>query len=241
MQKIVLITGWGMGTAVLQPLQHALQQQGFQVELLDTFAAQDPNVLAEYTQRVQTADVLMGWSLGGELAILLADAIAQQTGEAKPLITLATNPAFVAHSHWHCAMPKETFQAFKESFQRLPAQTLKRFVGLVAMGSETAKTQLKELQQQLEQPEHEQLQTGLELLEQLNLLEKVRQYPGPQLYLYAGQDGLVPDSIVPKMQQLPAKNLQVKLLKHAAHSFPCFEIDWTVQQILHFLGECAEN
>ena len=241
MQKIMLITGWGMGTAVLQPLKQALEQQGFQVDLLDVFTAQNPDIFAAYVQRAQNADVLIGWSLGGELAILLADAIYQQTGEAKPLITLATNPCFVAHSHWHSAMPQETFQAFKESFQRLPAQTLKRFVGLVAMGSETAKAQLKVLQQQLEQPEQDQLQAGLELLEQLNLLEKLQQYPGPQLHLYAGKDALVPASIVQKMQQLPAKNLQVKLLKHAAHSFPCFEVEWTVQQIQHFCQELQKN
>lgn len=241
MLNILLITGWGMGTAVLHPLKHALEQHDIQVELIDIFPAQKAEVLAQYIEKARGADVLMGWSLGGELAMLLADAIYQQHGEVKPLITLASNPSFVAHSHWHCAMPKETFQTFQESFQRLPAQTLKRFIALVAMGSASAKEQQKMLQQLQDQPDHQLLQDGLELLAQLNLVEQLEHYPGAQLHLYAEQDALVPHQIVAKMQKLPAKNLQVKVLKQAAHSFPCFETDWTVQQILAFCADWQKN
>lgn len=109
------------------------------------------------------------------------------------------------------------------------------------MGSASAKEQQKMLQQLQDQPDHQLLQGGLELLAQLNLVEQLEHYPGSQLHLYAEQDALVPHQIVAKMQKLPAKNLQVKVLKQAAHSFPCFETDWTVQQILAFCADWQKN
>ncbi len=40
---------------------------------------------------------IIGWSLGGQLATLLVAAVEQQYQQQKVLITLASNPCFVAH------------------------------------------------------------------------------------------------------------------------------------------------
>lgn len=96
MQKILLITGWGGGAQLLQPLQYHLIQQGYQVELWNIFNALDPQIVHEKVIEAQKYDVIIGWSLGGQLATILVDHIEQKFQQQKILITLASNPCFVA-------------------------------------------------------------------------------------------------------------------------------------------------
>jgi pimeloyl-[acyl-carrier protein] methyl ester esterase len=52
------------------------------------------------------------------------------------LLTLASNPCFVAHEQWPSAMPGETFDAFLAGCQADPRTTLKRFALLCAQGAQ---------------------------------------------------------------------------------------------------------
>ncbi|MBC6677301.1 MAG: hydrolase, partial [Acinetobacter sp.] len=103
-QRILLITGWGGGTKLLQPLAHALQHKGHSVELINIFNGLDAQALQQYAEQAKDFDVIIGWSLGGQLATLLVEAVEQQYQQQKVLITLASNPCFVAHENWPTAM-----------------------------------------------------------------------------------------------------------------------------------------
>ena len=94
--SILLITGWGGGTQLLEPLQHKLQQQGYIVELINIFNAFDAETLQHHVELARRFDVIIGWSLGGQLATLLVQQLEQQFSEQKILISLASNPCFVA-------------------------------------------------------------------------------------------------------------------------------------------------
>lgn len=63
-QRILLITGWGGGTKLLQPLSHALQHKGHSVELINIFNGLDTQALQQYTEQAKDFDVIIGWSLG---------------------------------------------------------------------------------------------------------------------------------------------------------------------------------
>ena len=117
-QRILLITGWGGGTQLLNSLQQALTQQGHSVELINIFNALDETVLQQQVEKAKAFDVICGWSLGGQLATILVDQIEQQYTEQKILITLGSNPCFVANEEWPMAMDQPTFLQFKQSFEQ---------------------------------------------------------------------------------------------------------------------------
>ncbi len=233
--KILLITGWGGGTELLKPLHEALEQKGHRVERINIFNALDEDILQQQVEHAVKFDVIVGWSLGGQLATLLVDQIQQQYAEQKVLITLASNPCFVAQADWSTAMPVETFMQFKKSFEQDAISTLKRFGLLVCQGANSAKKDFVGMQKLIRPQSIALLRQGLQLLEQLNLVELYENYQGKQLHVFAEHDALVPYQVIRNIDDLAAKNLSVISIEGASHGFPCFMVEQTVQIIEDFI------
>lgn len=234
-KKILLITGWGGGAELLKPLHDALEQQGHSVERINIFNALDNEVLGQQVEFAHNFDVIVGWSLGGQLATLLVDQIQQQYDEQKVLITLASNPCFVAQADWTTAMPVETFMQFKQSFEQDVITTLKRFGLLVCQGANSAKKDFLVMQKLIRPQPIALLRDGLQLLEQLNLVELYKNYQGRQLHVFSEHDALVPYQVMLKIKDLAAKNLSIVSIDGTSHGFPCFMVERTVQIIEDFI------
>ncbi|NIE95818.1 alpha/beta fold hydrolase [Acinetobacter sp. Tr-809] len=233
--KILLITGWGGGSELLKPLHEALEQKGHSVERINIFNALDNDILQQHVELAVKFDVIVGWSLGGQLATLLVDQIQQQYAEQKVLITLASNPCFVEQADWMTAMPVETFTQFKQSFEQDAITTLKRFGLLVCQGASSAKKDFLAMQKLIRPQPIALLRDGLQLLEQLKLVELYENYQGRQLHVFAEHDALVPYQVMQKTKDLAAKNLSVVSIDGASHGFPCFMVEQTVQIIEDFI------
>lgn len=234
-KKILLITGWGGGAELLKPLHDALEQKGYLVQRINIFNALDNEVLQQHVELAVKFDVIVGWSLGGQLATLLVNQIQLQYDEQKLLITLASNPCFVAQTNWTTAMPVESFMQFKQSFEQDAITTLKRFGLLVCQGANSAKKDFLAMQKLIRPQAIALLRDGLQLLEQLNLVGLYENYQGRQLHVFAEHDALVPYQVVQNMQNLAAKNLTVVSIDDASHAFPCFMVEHTVQVIEDFI------
>ncbi|RKG38140.1 alpha/beta hydrolase family protein [Acinetobacter rongchengensis] len=233
-QRILLITGWGGGTKLLNSLQHALQHRNYDVELINIFNALDEEVLSQYVEKAKTVDVIIGWSLGGQLATLLVDQVEKKYSEKKILITLASNPCFVANSEWQIAMDQLTFQSFKQSFENDAILTLKKFGYMVCQGVETTKADFLTLQSLIQPQKIELLQAGLKLLENLNLVSILKNYSGYQYHLFAKQDYLVSYKVCENLQQLAAKFLQTELIS-GSHGFAIFKSEEITDKICQYL------
>src|SRR5690606_18301325 len=85
---------------------------------------------------------LIGWSLGGMLAVALA---ARAPNKIARIITLAANTKFVASADYVDAMPLVTNRQFNKSFAADPEATLKLFNGLLAQGDANERGLLKSL------------------------------------------------------------------------------------------------
>lgn len=112
--RLILLPGWGLGVSPLEPLAAALQglDEHLQVQI-EPLPALDSSDLNEWLDELDATlpdnAWLGGWSLGG----MLASELAARRGErCCGLLTLASNPCFVAHEGWPSAMPAETFDAF---------------------------------------------------------------------------------------------------------------------------------
>ena len=233
--RILLITGWGGGAELLKPLHEALEQKGHSVERINIFNVLNDDVLQQHVELAVEYDVIIGWSLGGQLATILVNQIQQQYAEQKVLITLASNPCFVAQADWMTAMPVETFMQFKQSFEQDAITTLKRFGLLVCQGTSSAKKDFVAMQKLIRPQPIALLRDGLQLLEQLNLVELYENYQGRQLHVFAEYDALVPYQVMQKTKDLAAKNLSVVSIDGASHGFPCFMVEQTVQIIEDFI------
>lgn len=236
-KKILLITGWGGGAELLQPLHEALQQQGHFVDRINIFNALDQQVLQQQVEYARAFDVILGWSLGGQLATLVVHQIEKQYAEQKILITLASNPCFVVQENWSTAMPVETFQQFKQSFEQDSITTLKRFGFLVCQGADTARKDFLAMQKLIRPQPIALLKQGLQMLEQLNLVEMYENYQGDQLHVVAEYDALVPYQVIQNIQNLAAKKLSLVSIDGASHGFPSFMAERTVQIVEDFLNE----
>jgi len=232
--KILLITGWGVGTEPLQSLKLHLEKEGFKAQLINIFNVLN-NDFQVQLDLMTDVDVVIGWSLGGQLATQLVDFFYKQTGQTKTLITLASNPCFVAHATWQTAMPTDVFSQFKASFLQNPQATLKRFYYLITLGSSQAKQDWISVQKIANPPSSEQLEDGLQMLEQLNLVDNLKNYPGLQLHLFAEQDNVVPCKIMENFKDITTGNMTYKLLKDATHAFPYLQVERTIEEICQFL------
>ena len=239
-QRILLITGWGGGTQLLNPLKQAVQQQGHQVELINIFNAFDEQILQQQVELAKQFDVIVGWSLGGQLAALLVDQIEQQYAQRKILITLASNPCFVANDEWQTAMAQATFQQFKQSFEQDAIATLKKFGYMVCQGVENTKADFITLQSLIQPQQIQLLKQGLNLLEQLNVADILKKYQGEQYHLLARQDALVSCKVIGNLQNLNAKFLKVDLIS-GSHGFPVFHPEATSEKICQYLKKIEQT
>jgi len=232
--KILLITGWGVGIEPLESLKLHLQQKGFDVQLINIF-----DVLTEIFQKqlnlLNDVDTVIGWSLGGQLATHLVDSFYKSTGLTKNLITLASNPCFVANTNWQTAMPADVFSQFKASFLQNQQVTLKRFYYLITQGSAQAKKDWLNMQNIANPPSYELLLQGLEMLEHLNLVDNLKNYLGPQLHLFAEQDGVIPCKIEENFAHIATEKMKYKVLNEATHAFPYLQVERTIEEICQFL------
>ena len=234
--SILLITGWGGGTQLLHPLQQALENHAHRVEVINIFDAFDAAVLQQNVALARAYDVIVGWSLGGQLAAVLVNEIEKKYAEHKILITLASNPCFVANDFWPHAMPVATFKAFKQSFEHDAINTLKRFGYMVCQGVLSTKTDLLTLQSLIQPQQIQLLQQGLVLLKNLNVVDILKNYSGQQYHLFAMQDALVPHQVNHDLQNLAAKYLNTDTIL-GAHAFPVTQPLMCSEQIYQYLRQ----
>ncbi len=243
-QKILLITGWGGGTKLLNSFKQALENKGHSVELINIFNALDEHALQQQVEKAKAFDVIIGWSLGGQLAALLADEISKQYHQQKVLITLASNPCFVEscieNAEWHTAMPQATFQSFKQSFQQDAIATLRKFGFMVCQGVKTTKEDFATLQSLIQPQNLDILKQGLNCLEQLNNVSILKNYAGHQYHLFAKQDFLVSYKVAENFQNFNAKFLETELIS-GSHGFPVFQYDSITDKICQYLQKINQT
>ena len=217
---LILLPGWGLGISPLEPLAAALQgldeHLRVEIEPLPELESSDlEEWLDELDSTVPQDAWLGGWSLGGMLASELA---ARRGDRCCGLLTLASNPSFVAHEQWPSAMPGETFDAFLAGCKAEPRMTLKRFSLLCAQGSADPRGLSRLLLGGAPHTTASVSMNGLKVLAQLDSRQALQTFRGPQLHLFAGLDGLVPAEAAQDLLKL-LPDVEIGLIERAGHAF----------------------
>ncbi|MCL9776444.1 pimeloyl-ACP methyl ester esterase BioH [Vibrio methylphosphonaticus] len=199
---LVLIHGWGMNGAVWEQCIPKLKDC-FTVHVVDlpgyglsgevscqSFSDLIPLVLEDAPSRA----IWLGWSLGGLVATQIAN---QHPDRVTQLVTLASSPKFSQQLPWK-GIKQEVLSAFTEQLSKNFTLTIERFMALQAMGSPSARKDVKQLKEAVlsrPMPAPEALHLGLDWLGSLDLRQALREIDIPVHRWYGRLDGLVPVNV----------------------------------------------
>jgi pimeloyl-[acyl-carrier protein] methyl ester esterase len=222
---LVLLHGWGMNLRVFDPLRAALgtTQRVIAIDLPGhgaspwTADSSPPQQLAAIAAMLPRATTLLGWSLGGQLALQLAR---EPTLEVRRLVLLATSPRFVRAPDWPHGMAAATLRQFAAQLERDPDRTIADFLELQVRGSVDAAAVMATLQSALRSHGAAQpaaLRAGLAMLEHNDLRELARQVQIPALVITGQYDRVTPPQAGEALAQL-LPHAQLLQLRRAGHA-----------------------
>lgn len=220
-QPCVLLHGFGFHAGIWHELQLALSQSA------NTLAVDLPGFghssWMPWTQfyealadRISSPVWLVGWSLGGMLAIEFAHLYPQKV---KGLFLLATNPCFVASPDWPGILPQR-LQTFKKELQTDYDKTLLRFLSLQWPKSYTSRTAIRAMHQRLREtpkPSACALESALEYLTSKDLRQALAGLNCAVQLILGRLDAFVPQAIQFSLAQR-CPHIKVQVQSEAAHA-----------------------
>ena len=220
---IVMLHGWGVNSAVFNALPDMLPEYRFHLVDLPGFG-ESPSIegdiedwLAHILASVPPTAVWIGWSLGGLIASLAAIKYPQRVSA---LCTIASSPCFMAREQesWP-GIPPSVLAQFASQLQQDLSKTVERFLAIQAMGSQTAKADIKQLKQWVlakPQPQFLALEQGLAMLANVDIRTQTSDIKQPWLRLWGKLDGLVPRKVIKLAPVMP--NTEDVILAKASHA-----------------------
>lgn len=222
---LVLLHGWGLNQGVWQSLKHDLSQE-YQVLTPDLPGFGDnqtyptgyalTQVVAQLAATLPDNSYVCGWSLGGLLAIALAE---QYPHKVARLALVAASPCFLASADWP-GMQAAVLQQFATALQQDIGQTIQRFLAIQALGSEHARTDIQQLRQAIAAypiPEPAAVAGALRLLAEQDLRASLSKLTQPVQACFGRLDSLVPVAVVAPLQAL-IPGAQLTVMDKASHA-----------------------
>lgn len=241
-QNLVLIHGWGMHGGVWQPLVKKLSQH-FSLHIVDLpgmgFSRLiEPSHLHAVAESVAeslpaNADIC-GWSLGGQVAVRIA---LLQPDRVRRMVLVGTTPRFVNTPDWAHGIDASIFRQFAAQIAADYQNTLIKFLTLQCMGTDDARSTVKQLRKSFAQrpvPTLGSLQKALNILLQTDLRTELENLRKPVLLIHGDRDTLAPVQAAHWLaQHLPFARLRV--MAGASHAPFLSHPDQFIEALVQFL------
>lgn len=141
-QSLVLIHGWGFNADIFAPIIASLQDN-YNLLLFDLPGHGRSDFIAGGLEQwldailpiIPKNSIVVGWSLGGLLAIKIAEKIA-----LKKLVLLASTPCFVAKNDWKYGIASNNFSKFSQELNIDITKGLQKFIRLQTRNIKHIKT-----------------------------------------------------------------------------------------------------
>jgi len=240
---LALVHGWGMNARVFDALIDLLAAD-FEVRAFDLPGHGGRDALPENTlqswaddlaQALPDGATLLGWSLGGQVAMRAA---LDHPHKIARLVLLASTPKFVATEDWDRGMAAADLADFGAALLAEPQATLLRFLSLQTRGMPGQKTLLQQLRQTLlaaPVPSGEALAGGLAILRDTDLREELQHLTQPALVLHGALDTLTPPAAGAWLAEtLPqVQHIELARAAHAPHLSHTEEVAAAVGRFAH--------
>lgn len=239
-KDVVLLHGWGLHSGIWQSFVEGLAKQ-YRVHMLDLPGhgySHDCQVsfnlesvcecIENYITSINKPVVLLGWSLGGLIALSI---VLRKEVNIEKLVLLASTPCFVKNEKWSSGMQPQVFNDFAGSLQQDYKKTLQRFVALQTRGSDEAASMLRELRKKLfsrGEPDANALMQSLAVLQQTDLSEQMKDVMTPVMLLNGDRDTFVSQQSIACMESGFSNVTSIKIEKcgHApfiSHADVCID------------------
>jgi pimeloyl-[acyl-carrier protein] methyl ester esterase len=185
---------------------------------------------------VQAPVNLVGWSMGGMVAMALA---ARYPERVAKLVLVGSSACFMNRPGWAHGLEPAVLQAFADDLAHDYQATLQRFLSLQARGGDAARTVVTQLRQAVlarAAPRPDVLAAGLNLLREVDVRHLAEEVRCPTLLLHGAHDKLCPVSAA---DWLHAHLPDARLIVHAQASHAPFisHPQWFVNELRNFLHE----
>jgi len=258
MQKVscVFVHGWGMNSAVWQPVLEKLpgwvgasviDLPGHGQRTGEVFAdlpslSLDLQTQCEKIKITGQPLVLVGWSLGGLPCLQLG---IEQSKVFDALVLVSSNPCFVNRENWLYGIDGEVFNQFAESLKKDFSGTIRRFLSLQVKGSDSGREILRSLREKIlqqPQPNAMSLDAGLAILQQVDLRDQLAKIQQPINWILGGQDGLVKAGLADVLndtKEMNAMKNNVSVFEKAGHAPFLSHTDAFIEQLLLHIKNIA--
>ncbi len=222
-RDLVFLHGWGSGAGIWDELARRLAPR-FRVHALplpgygagSACAVRSLQAMVDAVARAAPRRCgVIGWSLGGEVALAWARRVPHQV---RRLALIATTPCFTRRPGWPCATAPEVLHEFGQSFAADRAGTLARFSAVQAKGDARARRVAGVLQHFSERSApSDVLKAGLAVLSDADLRRDLPRVRQPALVLHGARDRIVPPAAGRRLAAaLP--DARFALMRTAAHA-----------------------
>lgn len=222
-RDVVLLHGWGSGAGVwdgfarrLEPRfrAHVLPLPGYGADSTPAARSLEATVSAVMRAAPRRCGVV-GWSLGGEIALAWALRAPRQV---ERLALIATTPRFTSRPGWPCGTPPAVLREFGQAVVADRPGTLARFVAVQAKGDGRARHVAGVLQRLYEGGVADDvLAAGLAVLATTDLRRDLRRVTQPALVMHGARDRIVPPAAGRRLAEaLPLARFH--LLRACAHA-----------------------
>ena len=246
---LVLLHGWALHGGLWGSWLDALEDS-YRLHLVDLpghgHSAWSPGLrsleqlAAAVRPTIPRGAVVLGWSLGGLLALEIAG---RWPRAIRALVLVATTPRFVQAKDWEPAVPPEVLQDFARSLRVDHARTVQNFLALQTRGDEQAASTLRLMRRQLEShgpPDPRALATGLEILRSADLRSRIGTIAIPALVAAGENDRLTPPGAARALASaLPQARLA--LMPRSAHAPFLSHPDAFLAELRPFLDRCTAS
>jgi pimeloyl-[acyl-carrier protein] methyl ester esterase len=226
-KDLVLIHGWGMSGNVWESLADKLSAN-HRVTILDLpgYGRSAHYVLPQYTLKsladelvslVPPGATVLGWSLGGMIAMQMA---LSYPNAFDRLILVATSPQFQFSDDWPHAVDSRILENFASQLATSYKDTIQQFLAIQALGSEHAREEIRLLRDKVfrdGEPDPTALRDGLRILQTVNMREQVSGIELNTLIISGERDRLVPVASAQHLAQ-SIDHSQLRFIKGASHA-----------------------
>jgi pimeloyl-[acyl-carrier protein] methyl ester esterase len=241
-RDVVLLHGWGCSAGVWNDLAGRLGPR-LRVHIPELPGYGAAPVCEPYTLEALADAValtaprrchVVGWSLGGEVALAWARRASHQV---RRLALIATTPCFAGRPGWRCALAPAVLREFGRLLAADRAGTVARFIAVQARGDARARRVASVLQQFSAWGATDGvLAAGLAVLRDADLRRELRRVAQPALVLHGARDRIVPPAAG---RQLAAAlpNARFRLLRACAHAPFLSQPGRVARELQEFFGE----